>query len=101
MSSERVEVRQQPDGLWRWSYVEARTGDEPTFHLDGNLRYSDLDAALSAATSAYPALRVVILPYRTTLSVARCLVLLGLLVVVAIRSIARGRSRRRAGPLMQ
>ncbi|HET7481995.1 MAG TPA: hypothetical protein VFK89_03970 [Actinomycetota bacterium] len=47
------EIWRDPDGLWRWRYVEKRD-DSDDLVLESNEAYLDQEEALAAARTAYP-----------------------------------------------
>lgn len=55
--SRQVRVWRQPDGWWRWRYVETR-GDDADVTLTSNEAYDSENEALDTARAAYPGVEV-------------------------------------------
>ena len=49
-----VRIWRQPDGLWRWHYVEPGADGRPELTLTGHRAYESKDAARSSARAAFP-----------------------------------------------
>jgi hypothetical protein len=49
-----LEVWQEPDGQWRWRYVEPAADGRPAFELPSAEHYDTSEAAIEAAEIAYP-----------------------------------------------
>jgi hypothetical protein len=50
----RVRVYRQPDGRWRWNYVEPDGDDAPGVDLASHRAYESPDEARASAEAAYP-----------------------------------------------
>jgi ubiquinol-cytochrome c reductase cytochrome b subunit len=53
-----VRIWRQPDGLWRWRYVEPGPDGVPELTLTGHRAYESADEAQSSAGAAYPGIAV-------------------------------------------
>jgi hypothetical protein len=54
----RIRIYRQPDGRWRWSYVEPDGDGTPGVDLTSHRAYESLDEARGSAEAAYPGVAV-------------------------------------------
>lgn len=92
-----VRIWRQPDGLWRWRYVEPGPDGEPEVALTGHRAFESLDEARSSAAAAYPGidLRYEIPPDTDSHPAGNAPLWLVVAIVVLILVVRR--SARRAG----
>ena len=56
--AERLELWQDPGGMWRWAYVRDDSSDDPPFELPANEPAVTREEALAEASLAYPGIPV-------------------------------------------
>lgn len=94
-----VELWRQPDGLWRWRYLEPADDSRPRAFLS-NKEYETRELALRSATTAYPGVAVfqpASEPVPATRPASRLRVLVVLAAVAMLVLWSRRRNREAAG----